>query len=391
MKNILSLLVIIMATLLIPACQKDKVDVTNYYYENDDLGILNKYLNIPSDPFKYDRNSPSQQSFHNSFALRDASLGTLGRALFYDKNLSADGKISCASCHLQSHAFSDTSALSTGIHGRQTFRNSLALGSVRSFTTSYGGGAGNFFWDDRVFSLEQQCIETFNNPDEMGITIKEVVQKTNSTEFYPILAKYTGTRGDIKHEMDSALVLNALSTFMNAMISSDSKFDQGLQLVGNVAPNLKFPNYTVQENLGKSLFIENCSTCHGTNFDRSLRPRANNGLSPKASDPGRFMVTKNEADRNVFKVPVLRNIALTAPYMHDGRFKTLEDVIDHYSEGIVYQDNLDFFLTKNVGGVKSAKQFNFSDEEKSALVAFLNTLTDEKLMHDPRFSDPFKY
>lgn len=379
-----------MAGLLIPACQKDSINVTHYFYEKEDFRILNRYLNIPSNPYEYHLNNFVQPSGFIEFISQQASLGTLGRTLFYDKNLSADGKISCASCHLQSHAFSDTTALSTGVYGRKTFRNSLALGSVRSFPISYGGGRGNFFWDDRALNLNQQCIETFNNPDEMGVTIEQVVQKTNSLEYYHILAKYAKKQSNVPAELDSLMVLNALSIFMNAMVSDQSKFDKGFELNANGVQSVNFSKFTSQENLGKSLFLSNCSNCHGDDFSSSSTAMANNGLSPSASDPGRFLVTALELHRNVFKVPVLRNVALTAPYMHDGRFKTLEEVINHYSEGMVLQPNLPYFLTENVNGVKSAKQFNFSSEEKMALVAFLRTLTDEKLMKDPRFSNPFK-
>jgi cytochrome c peroxidase len=388
MKNILPVLIVIMATLFIPACQKDKIDLTYYFYENDDLSILNKYLSIPAIPFQYNRIQFSS-SDPNEFHSNQSSLGTLGRTLFYDKNLSADGKISCASCHLQTRAFSDTSALSTGIHGRKTFRNSLALGSVKSFSASYGGSSGNFFWDDRAFDLREQCIETFNNPNEMGITLKQVVQKTKNTEYYPILAKYLDTKGSTLYDLDTMDVLRALSTFMDAMVSDQTKFDKGLGLHGS-NPSVNFSNFTAQENMGKAIFNEKCSQCHGKDFSRSSKARANNGLSPKATDTGRYRISGIDSDKNVFKVPVLRNIALTAPYTHDGRFQTLEEVIDHYSEGIDYQENLDPSLVETVFGMQRAKQFKFSSEEKSALLAFLHTLTDEKLISDPRFSNPFK-
>lgn len=389
MKKVLPLFIVIMATFLIPACQKDSVDVTYYYYQKEDYAVLTKYLNLPDNPFNYSRNGSVSGQVVNH---QEAAKGALGRVLFYDKNLSADGKISCASCHLQSHAFSDTTALSTGIHGRKTFRNSLALGSVKSFVSSYGGGGSSssqFFWDDRASDLKQQCIETFNNPDEMGITIKEVVRRASETEYYPILAKYIHPESPYTFQMDSTLVLDALATFMNAMVSEKSKFDQGMSTHKNNT-KVDFSNFTAQENLGKSLFQTNCSNCHGSNFARSTKARANNGLAPNDNDPGRFMITGNEQDRNVFKVPVLRNVALTAPYMHDGRFRTLEEVLNHYSEGIVLQDNLDPSLTVTVLGMKRAKNFQFTDTAKSALIAFLKTLTDESLNDDPRFSDPFK-
>ncbi len=296
---------------------------------------------------------------------------TLGRVLFYDKKLSANNEISCASCHFQEHGFSDPKQFSEGFEGGLTKRNSMALGN-----TIY---TRNFFWDLRTNNLRDQVLEPIQDEIEMGSNLDDLILELAETEYYPELFKAAFDSDSISAD----LISNALTQFINSMTAYSSKFDAGV--------DNDFANFTEQELLGKTLFFESglsCNQCH-TTVIFSNTSAMNNGLVADESDLGQMEISGDEQDKFEFKVPTLRNIALTAPYMHDGRFETLEEVIEHYNTGIQAYDNLDDRLTTTgmVGG--PPRQMNLNEEEKAALVAFLHTLTDEVLVVDERWSDPF--
>ncbi|MEO5906702.1 MAG: cytochrome c peroxidase, partial [Saprospiraceae bacterium] len=311
--------------------------------------------------------------------------GTLGRVLFYDVSLSSDNSVSCASCHQQHLAFADDASLSIGVIGRLTSRNSIALGSLVNFGSYTSDPTTTLFWDGRVDNLHDQMIQTFSNPNEMDMELSEVLSKIKDRDYYKILSEKAFFNEDLTEEN----ILHALSDFMNS-INSFSKFDDISFKQNNLNDTLDWIGFSAQENSGKSLFQKNCVACHSQTMSQ-LKPfieplhNANNGLDLVYSDKGQGEINPSPDAIGVFKVPGLRNIELTAPYMHDGRFATLEEAIDFYSEGIQDHPNLHEFLSEN--GLP--KKFNFTAAEKEALVSFLKTLTDPQIVTEPKWSDPF--
>ena len=201
-------------------------------------------------------------------------------------------------------------------------------------------------------------------------------------------------------EVRSDRIASALSQFIRAIVAGNSKFDRGFALAGSPEDEEQmpdFPNFTAQENLGMDIYYRGrkgatCLYCHGT--PQHVNDEAkNNGLALAYEDNGKGEVTGESGDNALFKVPSLRNVANTAPYMHDGRFKTLEEVGDHYSDNVQFHENLNVRLTTlddGVVGDAEVLRLNLNQEEKAALVAFLHTLTDEDVLTDEKFSDPFK-
>lgn len=309
---------------------------------------------------------------------------TLGRVLFYDKNLSANGTISCASCHKQEKGFSDDATFSLGFEGGATRRHSMSLINARWY------GRGRFFWDERAASLESQVLMPFQDPVEMGMTLEEVVSAVQSQSFYPELFEEAfGTP-----EINSERIARALAQFVRSIVSVDSRYDEGRQAVN--IPTADFPNFSDSENNGKRLFFlpvplggGGCVGCHSTEaFINPDNGTTNNGLDAASTDDlGVFEAINNPAFMGTFKVPSLKSIALTAPYMHDGRFNTLEEVVEHYNSGIQAHPNLGDALKDENG---QPIRLNLTEQEKTDLANFLKTLTDEEISRDVKFSDPFK-
>jgi cytochrome c peroxidase len=308
---------------------------------------------------------------------------TLGRVLFYDKLLSLNNSVSCGSCHHQSKAFSDGLALSLGFEGRITTRSSMAIINPQM--------SNNLFWDSRSFTINDLSLAPVQNHIEMGMEdLNVLTKKLQETKYYPSLfQKAFGTSA-----ITETAISSALSQFIASITTSHSKFDEGR------ANN--FSNYTQLENAGRAIFNSaeaKCATCHaGPNLSAPDQPGGEYGgqtfNTGSASDVRGTTnigldIIPNDVGRKdgMFKIPSLRNIALTAPYMHDGRFKTLRDVIDHYSSGIKPAQNLDKKF-KNADG--SVKHIQLSESDKTALIAFLNTLTDYEFIKDEKYSNPFK-
>lgn len=303
---------------------------------------------------------------------------TLGRVLFYDAKLSANNTVSCASCHTAEAGFSDNLQFSLGFESGETGRNSMGLSNSAYYNN------GRFFWDERAATLEIQTLLPIQDGVEMGMTLDALEDKLQNETYYQVLFEDAfGTS-----EVTSDRISLALSQFVRSMISYRSKYDAGRAQVNN--PRDPFPNFTQQENQGKALFFSNrtnCDNCHGT--ESFVGPNArNNGLDATTTDRGLGAVTGRQQDDGKFKVGSLRNIVLTAPYMHDGRFATLEQVIDHYSTGVQDHPNLDNRLRNNDGSVRLA---NLNNDERAALVAFLHTLTDNDFINDEKFSNPFEF
>ena len=305
-------------------------------------------------------------------------LATLGRVLFYEKQLSANGTIACAGCHLQANGFSDPNQFSIGFQGVTTSRNSMGLANSKYYER------GHFFWDERANTLEDQVLEPIQSVVEMGLTLEQAESNVIGQAYYSYLFEQAFGDSTVTSERMS----QALSQFVRSMISYQSKYDTG------VASN--FINFSATENRGRDLFNSartNCATCHVNNRNNGneaiLQPDRtfNNGLDAALVNDdngvGDLVNTQNQNGR--FKVGSLRNIELTAPYMHDGRFATLLDVVEHYNSGVQDHPNLDNRLQRNGDPV----QMNLSDQQKQDLVAFMLTLTDDTFITDEKFSDPF--
>lgn len=335
------------------------------------IALEDNVPDLPTTPYDYSNtngitvfNGPN-----NPFSNEKASLG---RVLFYDKLLSVNNRIACGSCHLQELGFSDGKQSSEGFLGVTTTpRNSMTIANLQL--------ESSFFWDARANSLEDQATQPIKNHIEMGIeNIDLLPNKLGKTSYYANL--FSNAYGS--SEITSDKIAKALATFLRSMISANSKFDIG--------ENSQFANFSLLEKEGQAIFQSSqCSSCHNLSlgfFGWSGTTIANIGLA-KTSDNGAINTFNNPSFENSFKAPTLRNIALTAPYMHDGRFATLNEVIDHYSHNIQQYDNLDWRLQDGNG---NAKKFNYTDHQKEALIAFLNTLTDYSYITDKRFSNPFK-
>jgi cytochrome c peroxidase len=301
----------------------------------------------------------------------------LGRKLFYEVKLSGDNSISCASCHKQQYAFADTSAFSKGVGGTNGTRNAPGLSNV-AWQTS-------LFWDGRASSLENQVPGPIQNPIEMHQDLSAAVSKLQATSVYPPLFKAVFGSATI-----TALgIQNAIAQFERTLISSNSKFDKFIG--GNSSA------FNAQEHSGYILFSThplpqanirggNCGDCHGGYLQKN-RSYENNGLDSIFNDNGYGIFTGNSFDNGKFKVPSLRNIALTAPYMHDGRFKTLEEVLAHYNQHVLQSATISPLM--NVSNDATGTTLGLTQQEIDDIIVFLHTLTDTTFTKDPRFSKPF--
>ena len=276
----------------------------------------------------------------------------LGEKLFHDNILSGNGTQACASCHLQTASFSDPNQFSTGIDNIQGFRNASALINI--------GWSNSFNWDGSATSLEEQAFEPIINPLEMNDTWPNVENKLNANAEYILLFKQAFNIDYI----DSTHVVMAISQFERTLISVNSKFDNYLRGADQLTPS---------ELNGYAIFNSekgDCFHCHGTQMfmDNDFH---NNGLDEEPfTDLGLGEVTNIASNNGKFKTPTLRNIEFSAPYMHDGRFATLEDVIEHYNSGGKYSSTVDPLMKKLGVGLQ------LTNQEKQDLIAFLKTLSD---------------
>jgi cytochrome c peroxidase len=339
-------------------------------------------LRLPETPYRYaDLDLPAHfktaaaRRFDNT--PRDNPVtnagATLGRVLFYDTRLSANNTFACASCHAQSRAFSQPTRFSKGYEGKLTDRNAMSLVNLRYYPR------GRFFWDERAHSLEQQVLMPIQSKTEMGQELPKLLEILAKDDRYPELYRQAFGEGAITPEQTA----RALAQFLRSMVSYQSKYDEGLAKV--LSSRNDFDNFTSQENRGKRLFQANCATCHlpqGQEAHFIMNRPLNNGLDAdyKNTDGGVGDITLKSSELGLFKSPSLRNVELTAPYMHDGRFATLDAVLDHYTRDVKAHPNLD----------GRARRRNLSNSDKAALVAFLKTLTDQKFITDPKYSDPFQ-
>ncbi|TWV99667.1 cytochrome-c peroxidase [Chitinophaga pinensis] len=304
----------------------------------------------------------------------------LGRRLFYEKRLSVSRQMSCGTCHRQELAFTDGKVFSEGADGSLQPRNTMSLVNLL--------WVRNFFWDGRVAGLEMQAAVPLTNAHEMGQSLAVSAALLSGEPVYrSLFSKAFGT-----DSMTGEGIVKALSQFERTLVSANAPYDQYLR--GDYQP-------TVAELNGISLFYGNpdaarnvrgagCAHCHG-GPKTYIELYHNNGLDSIPANPGRELVSGQSYDRGRFRVVSLRNIALTAPYMHDGRFKTLEEVLSHYNEHIKLSKTLSPFL-QGVGNSNALDglTLGLTDSEKKDLLAFMHMLTDPTFISDKRFSDPFQ-
>lgn len=286
----------------------------------------------------------------------------LGRKLFYEPMLSRDNTISCGSCHIQSAAFTHHGHdVSHGVDDRLGTRNPISLINL--------AWSKSFFWDGGVFDLDLTSVPAITSAAEMDETVPNVIQKLRKHNQYPGLFK----RAFGTEEITDERFFKALSQFMLTLVSTNSKYDR----VSRNEPGFFF---TEEEKAGHIFFKKNCASCHSeptfTNNDYR-----NNGLQPiHYNDLGRYEVTLNSEDKYKFKIPTLRNLSYTGPYMHDGRFLTLDRVMEHYRSGMVNTGTLDSAFVKTNG-------ITMTDTDKSNLLAFLKTLNDPDFVRNPLYAE----
>ena len=286
----------------------------------------------------------------------------LGRSLFYDPLLSKNNQISCASCHSPFTAFTHVDHdLSHGIDDRIGTRNSPALMNLAWHQS--------FMWDGAINHLDMQALAPISHPDEMGEKIESVVKKLQQSKHYPTL--FYKAFGDSM--ITGEHTLKAMSQFMLTLVSSNSKYDSVMR---------KQTQFTAQQKNGYALFQKNCVACHAEPLFTNLQFE-NNGLAVDTTlnDYGRMRITKNKTDSLKFKVPTLRNIEFSFPYMHDGRFKTIAAVLKHYTSGVKQSQTLSVHLQKTMV---------LSSNDKVDLTAFLLTLTDKSFLFNTKYAFPKK-
>lgn len=310
--------------------------------------------NFPPPVYDITSNPPTEKGFE------------LGRRLFYEGRLASDNVVACGFCHIQEFAFTHhTHIISHGVDGALGTRNAQPLHNLAF--------QNEFTWDGAAMHLDVQPIIPITNEVEMNETFTNVIQKLEAHPDYPRMFQEAFENGEINSEN----ILKALSQFMIMMVSSNSKYDKYRRNEGNIT-------LTENETQGMALFNQKCATCHATDLftDQSYR---NNGLAidPDLNDIGRARVTGLNTDNYKFKVANLRNIEVTFPYMHDGRFQTLEQVLEHYRNGINDTENLDSLLRQPDGTLG----IPMTDEEKTLIITFLKTLTDADFIFDQRFSE----
>jgi len=340
------------------SCRKDELTIKPTNYDLTLPPIIKQYLppmEIPTD---------------NPLTTEGIALG---RHLFYETKLSADNTQSCAHCHAPASGFTDPNQFSIGIDGIEGDRNSMPIVNL--------GWAKKLFWDGRANSLENQSFGPVVNPIEMHNTWADAVSVLQADNLYPELFNLAFGSTTI----DSVKVAKAIAQFERTMISGNSPFDRFL--------NGEETGMTEQEELevyqGFSLFMDetkgDCFHCHGDSYMPLWTDNLfhNNGLDETFTDNGLGSVTGNLNDNGKFKTPTLRNLKYTAPYMHDGRFTTLDEVVNHYSFGLQNSSTIDP-LMKNVanGGVA------LSPAEKVVLIKFLESLSDESYVTNPDFQAP---
>jgi cytochrome c peroxidase len=331
-------------------------------YDDFQLPLPDAYVKSPNLVAPFWDTTPATNPTTNAGA-------TLGRVLFYDKRLSSTNTHSCGSCHEQQHGFANASPVSVGATGEAGRRNAMGLTNARYNLRD------TYFVDSRARTLEGLALMPISDQTELANTLPNAIAKLAAEDFYPPL--FQAAFGS--PEITSQRIALALAQFVRSLISYRARMDQVYPDGSGVSFPGQSPLMTPLENEGVVVFVNSrCGFCHSSRVFTSA-DTSNNGLDEVQADPGGF--------GGAFRVASLRNIRSSAPYMHDGRFATLREVIDHYDSGIKMSGNLAGLLrTQNQ---QEPLRLNLTEREKQALEAFLDTLTDEAMLSDPKFSDPF--
>ncbi|HMA10374.1 MAG TPA: cytochrome c peroxidase [Steroidobacteraceae bacterium] len=347
-----------------PAAEPGRPDLParSHVYDDFQLHLPAAYLQSRRSGAPFWDTTPESNPVTNAGA-------TLGRVLFYDRRLSSTNTHSCGSCHLQKHGFADPRPLSVGATGEPTRRNAMGLTNVRYSLRN------RYFADGRVRTLESLALLPIQDRAELANTLPNLVRKLGATDFYPPLFKAAfGTP-----EIDADRIGMALAQFLRSLISYRAPVDTAYpEASANFFPKPS-PKFTAQQNEGLQLLIEgNCLHCHVDRVLTMVDP-SNNGLDVESADAGQ--------GGGAFRAASLRNIRRTAPYMHDGRFATLREVIDHYDHDVKPAQSLSPLLRVLNGD--APRRLNLTERQKRALEAILDAFTDEAMLEDPKFSDPF--
>lgn len=361
------ILLLLAMPMVLTVCKKDAPEYP------DDPGEVAEYDDTP---YELDYGTFTPPDFaDNPLTVEGVELG---RMLFYEKLLSQDNSISCASCHKQENGFSDPDKFSKGVGGSLGKRQAMSVFNMAWHTNE-------FFWDGRAHLLRDQSLKPIEDELEMKETLENVIEKLSAEKTYK--DQFIRAFGD--EAITSERMSLAMEQFMNSIISNQSRYDH--YLAGQVT-------LTESEERGRVLFFAeynpgfpdesgaDCAHCHGgNNFDNNQY--MNNGLDEEQDqdDIGREEVTENANDKAKFKVPSLRNIEVTAPYMHDGRFTTLEEVVNHYDHGIKISPTVDPALEYS-----ASTGLMLTDQDMKDLIAFLKTLTDDAMLTNERYADPFE-
>ena len=360
MKNIIIFLIVAIISF---SCKKNGVDLSITPYQ---LEVPNHF---PAMPIPED----------NPMSVEGVELG---RRLFYDTRLSLDNSISCFSCHNQNNGFSDPNTFSVGVNGEIGKRQSMSLVNL--------GWQSAYFWDGRSETLEEQILHPVRDPIEMNQSWEAATEKLKAVDaykndFYQVFRVV---------DFDSTHVSKAIAQFLRTLISSQSKYDVMYKHKNSLALNPfeqnLYTQITNEEWAGMDLFFSltggDCLHCHDGPLMEVQGLFSNNGLDDDFPDKGRMTVTGDPNDEGKFKAPTLRNIEFTAPYMHDGRFSNLDEVIGHYSFGIVESPTIDPMIEfSHQGGVQLDAQ------EHQLVKSFLKTFTDHNFLNNPDFKDPGSY
>lgn len=356
MKKVIILVFVVTIIVTTNACRKEEPKQNQVQYNPTSLTV-----EVPS--FVKNYVGDIKHPVDNPLTVEGVALG---RKLFYEKMLSDNMTISCGTCHKQENAFDDPRPFSQGTNGAFGDRNAMAIINLAWNTA--------FFWDGRRATMEEQAHDPVTNPIEMANTWPEVVRRLQNSSTYPdLFYQAFGTR-----TIDSNLVVKAIAQFERTLVSYNSRFDKYFHKGDSTI-------FTQQEKNGLAIFKGKgmCNNCHLMNTQLADNIFRNNGLDANPKDAGLMKFTGLPSDRGKFKVPTLRNIAKTAPYMHDSRFATLEQVIDFYSNDVQQSSpNIDEHMPDYKSGLKLTMQ------EKSDLIAFLHTLTDQDFLTNPAFSEP---
>lgn len=370
------LCLIIILNVLLFACKKEvrpPVITNPPIPEFPDLNDI-VYNPIPVDPPQQDPLPRMDVPIDNPLTLDGIELG---RFLFYDPILSGSETMACANCHLPSGGFTDNLAVSTGVDGTAGTRSSMSLMNVGYFSKG-------LFWDGRVETLEEQALLPVEDPIELHNDWEAVEEKLKKHNDYPTRFRKAfgiNNAGEITKE----LAVKAIAQFERSLVSANSKYDQVIR--GEAF-------FEEEELNGFELFFDvpnnlpdaECGHCHNAPLF-TVNQYFNNGIDSVTSltdfkDKGLGAITNNPFDNGKFRAPSLRNIALTAPYMHDGRFETLEEVMDHYNSGAHFADNIDPLIKTNGLGL--------SEQNKKDLISFLHALTDTSFVNNKAFQNPFE-